>query len=147
LGRGAEQAQKTRLGKLLAEKRERVFGIETEGGSWQLRIVRSGQRHRAQIWKLECLAKPGSAQPCEVVRSDEVVSPNTHACVRTRAHEDRVESPRSTSPTSHAIDPEDCFHEWVDEAHAGGVRCVCRVCGKFLGYVHSQEQEANGHED
>ena len=44
LGEGSERSQKTRLGKLLAEVRDRQFN--------GLKVVKGGTRKRAQLWRL-----------------------------------------------------------------------------------------------
>ncbi len=61
LGDGSERSQRTRMGKILANLRDRMFRIETEEGTntdggrgmKSLRVARGGTCHRAQMWKLE----------------------------------------------------------------------------------------------
>jgi Bifunctional DNA primase/polymerase, N-terminal len=56
LGAGGEHGQKTKLGKLLGDSRERVFELSTESGSTRVRVDRAGERHRAHLWQLTPLA-------------------------------------------------------------------------------------------
>jgi hypothetical protein len=53
LGDKGEQSQKTRLGRKIAEARDRVFRVNTgEDDDQLLKIIRAGTQHRATTWRL-----------------------------------------------------------------------------------------------
>ncbi len=52
LGKGQEQSQKTRLGKLLSDNRDRVFTLGTSESTTLVRIQRGETIHRARRWSL-----------------------------------------------------------------------------------------------
>lgn len=68
LSGGSQQAQKTKLGKLLSEKRDRVFDLSGDECAAQVRIIRSRELRRAQLWKLEKVGNTEEGKPCEGVR-------------------------------------------------------------------------------
>jgi hypothetical protein len=55
LGDGKEQSQKVTLGKMLTEKRDRVYDLEANGRKRQLVVRRGGQAKRATLWQLKCV--------------------------------------------------------------------------------------------
>ena len=74
-----EQAQKIRLGKLLADKRDRVFSVEIQGQNRQLRVERGGQRQRAYEWRLSECGESGELIPHGPRARAHT---HTHACTR-----------------------------------------------------------------
>jgi hypothetical protein len=66
LGDGSERSQKTKMGKLLAEQRERVYRLESEGGEQvQVRIMRGRDLHNSAQWNLERLVvDDNNCSPC-----------------------------------------------------------------------------------
>jgi hypothetical protein len=56
LGDKNEQSQKVRLGKQIADMRDRTFAVTLESVEKQLRVVLGGTDHRAKLWRL--------AEPC-----------------------------------------------------------------------------------
>ena len=52
LGDGSEQSQKIVLGKMLSERRDRVFDLEANGETVRLRVQRGGTVKRATLWGL-----------------------------------------------------------------------------------------------
>lgn len=55
LGDGKEQSQKVTLGRMLAEKRDRVYDLEANGRKRQLVVRRGGQAKRATLWQLQTI--------------------------------------------------------------------------------------------
>lgn len=53
LGNGSEQSQRVVLGKMLAEKRDHVFDLESESGVVRLTVQRGSQCQRAYQWHLQ----------------------------------------------------------------------------------------------
>jgi putative DNA primase/helicase len=53
LGDGTEQSQRVKLGKMLAERRDRVFDLEIGISQLRLSLQRGSQRQRAYRWKLQ----------------------------------------------------------------------------------------------
>jgi hypothetical protein len=54
LGDRGDQSQKIRLGKLLADARDRVFSVATDGGGQRrLRLEAAGESKRAALWRLK----------------------------------------------------------------------------------------------
>lgn len=52
LGDKGEQSQRIRLGKMLADMRDRVFTVEIEHGPKRLRLESAGDHNRAKLWRL-----------------------------------------------------------------------------------------------
>jgi hypothetical protein len=60
LGTGGERSQRVKLGQQLQQMRDRQFRLEIDGSEQQVRLTESGHLHRAQQWKLACIAStPG----------------------------------------------------------------------------------------
>ena len=97
-----EQAQKIRLGKLLADKRDRVFSVEIQGQNRQLRIERGGQRQRAYEWRLS-----------ECGESGELI-PHGPRAVRTRTHARRRETLRKTLTLTHHTHRRPTLSTWPE---------------------------------
>lgn len=58
LGTKGEQSQKIRLGKKLAENRDRVLTVDIDDGERTLRIERGKEIKRARLWRLTEVSKP-----------------------------------------------------------------------------------------
>jgi len=111
-----EQAQKIRLGKLLADERDRVFSVEIQGWNRQLRIERGGQRQRAYEWRLSECGESGELIPH---------GPRAGAHTRARTHAgDSTENTHTHSPHS-----PDHIHEWAEIKTLGGAQWSCK-CGQ-----------------
>lgn len=52
LGDGEERSQKIRLGKLLAENRDRTFALDLDSGRICIQVTHCGTDHRAAKWAL-----------------------------------------------------------------------------------------------
>ncbi len=58
LGTGKERSQRTRLGLLLNEQRDRRYQVEISGEMLVLQIARAGTKQRANQWRLICQNTP-----------------------------------------------------------------------------------------
>ncbi|MBI3463303.1 MAG: hypothetical protein HY000_09625 [Planctomycetes bacterium] len=55
LGKGTERSQRTRLGALLPDHRDRVFSIDDGADNTRLKLESAGKRNRAAMWRLSRL--------------------------------------------------------------------------------------------
>jgi hypothetical protein len=53
LGNGSEQSQRCTLGKLLADRRDRIFEVQDDQGAFKLLLQRGSQRQRAYQWSVK----------------------------------------------------------------------------------------------
>jgi hypothetical protein len=53
MGDGGEQSQRVVLGKLLADRRDRVFDMQFGDDKCRLTVKRGEQKQRAYVWKLQ----------------------------------------------------------------------------------------------
>ena len=94
-----EQAQKIRLGKLLADKRDRVFSVEIQGQDRQLRIERGGQRQRAYEWRLSECGESGELFPHGPRAAHTHTHPRTRGTLRKTLTHTHHTHRRPTAPT------------------------------------------------
>jgi hypothetical protein len=81
LGDGGERAQKTRLGKLLADARDRVYAIDAQEERLEVRLEAAGVRHSAKLWKLAYLGR-GTWEPRELISTPACATAGAHARAR-----------------------------------------------------------------
>jgi hypothetical protein len=114
LGDGGEHSQKVKLGKLLAEMRDRSFEIENENGKVPLRIERGKQSRRAYQWRL--VRSDQSSQlsllASEDNNSGECVSPVSCSQPTVYAMRDiqETQTQEEQKETSHALLQRDSFN-------------------------------------